>query len=430
MIKTTKLYQNDRYLKEWDAQITSVQRETDAASEDDKLILTLSQTAFFPEGGGQSCDLGQIGPYEVVDVQEKDDEVYHTVRLAANGSADGVDSQSVAPVPEDILKESAMVTCTIDWARRFDNMQRHCGEHILSGVFYHLFGGVNRGFHMGADYMTIDISLEEDPEITEITYEDAMKAELEANKVIWSDAPVTVMTFDSREEAEKMPLRKALAFDEDIIIVSVGSIDNAADCVACCGTHPSTAGQVGLIKIFKVEKYKGMFRIYFEAGERALQDYARKHDILTHLANRYSSSIEDFPDKIKVQEEKIASLKNELFHIKKAFIENECAKLDEEIGCSFDRVVVYKVPQLSLDDVFNMAKRYMGSSKKLIMLYSQADTSYILVSDGEINCGALVKEYASFYKGKGGGNKTSARAIFTSHEDAELFADLIKKHLR
>ena len=117
-------------------------------------------------------------------------------------------------------------------------MQRHCGEHILSGVFYSLFGGVNRGFHMGHEYMTIDISLEEDPKKKDITWEDALAAQLEANKVIWSDAPVTVIRFDSRDKAEKMPLRKALAFDEDISIVCVGSVENAADCVACCGTHP------------------------------------------------------------------------------------------------------------------------------------------------------------------------------------------------
>ena len=258
----------------------------------------------------------------------------------------------------------------------------------------------------------------------------ALAAELEANKVIWSDAPVTVKHFDSREEAEKMPLRKALAFDEDITIVSVGSTENAADCVACCGTHPSTAGQVGMIKIYKVESYKGMFRIYFEAGERALCDYRLKHDMLTRLSNSYSSSIEDFPSKLKAQEEKLADAKNQLFHLKNAFIEDRCARLDGLLKAAETNVITYEVDQLSLDDVFNMAKRYMGSCKGLIMLYSIRDTSYILVSDGTIDCGSLVKEYASFYKGKGGGNKVSARAIFSSREDAEMFADLIGKHLR
>ncbi|MBQ4596657.1 MAG: alanyl-tRNA editing protein [Firmicutes bacterium] len=417
-MKTTRLYQQDRYIKEWDAQITSVTEDNGS------LIVTLDKSAFFPEGGGQSCDLGMMGDYEVIDVQEKDEEVYHKVKPAeGENSADG------KPAP---LQEGDAVHCVLDWVRRFDNMQRHCGEHILSGIFFALFGGVNRGFHMGQDYMTVDISLEEDPDVKEITYEDALRAELEANKVIWADEPVTVMHFESREEAEKMPLRKALAFDEDITIVSVGSIENAADCVACCGTHPNTAGQVGLIKIYKVENYKGMFRIYFEAGARALNDYRAKHNILTELSNKYSSSIEDFPSKLRAQEEKLADAKSELHQIKKAFTDNECAKLDALMAEAGDdsKVTVYEVEQLGLDDVFNMAKRYMGSCKGLIMLYSIKDTSYILVSDGSIDCGGLVKEYASFYKGKGGGNKVSARSIFTSKEDAEMFADLVQKHLK
>lgn len=411
-MNTTKLYQIDTYLQNWTAKITSANKYEDT---NDVWEIMLDQTAFFPEGGGQSCDLGYMGAYEVIDVQEAGEEVVHKIRVP-----EGSESPSVG----------MQVECSLDWERRFDNMQRHCGEHILSGIFFGLFGGVNRGFHMGQDYMTIDISLEAKPEITQITYDMALEAELGANKVIWSNAPVTVLRFDSREEAEKMPLRKALAFDEDISIVCVGSVENAADCVACCGTHPSTAGQVGVLKIYKVENYKGMFRIYFEAGQRALNDYRAKHNILTDLSNKYSSSIEDFPAKLKSQEDKLAEAKNELFHIKKAFTDNECAKLDEIISQTSDNVVTYSVPQLSLDDTFNMAKRYMNNCNKLLMLYSEKDTSYILVSDGSIDCGKLVKEYASFYKGKGGGNKVSARGIFTSQEDAEMFADLVKKHLK
>ena len=440
-MKITKLYQQDRYLKNWTARITSVRASDETTGQ---FTLTLDRTAFFPEGGGQSCDTGTIetphGKFTVIDVQEDGENVIHTVKPADDSGT-----------PE--LSTDTEVTCSLDWDRRFDNMQRHCGEHILSGIFFSLFGGVNRGFHMGHDYMTIDISLEEKPEITEITYQDALRAELEANRVIWSDAPVTVLRFDSREEAEKMPLRKALAFDEDISIVCVGSVENASDYVACCGTHPDTAGQVGLIKIYKIEKYKGMFRIYFEAGQRALADYDIKHDMLTDLSNRYSSSVEDFPSKLKAQEEKTVALKDELFHLKKAYIENECTRLDaildgtdatgrtdEDLtgagstntgnaGSTDANVVVYPLEHLSLDDAFSMGKHYMGKTGRLIMLYAKKNTSYILVSDGSIKCGALVKEYASFYNGKGGGNDTSARAIFSNADDAALFADLIRKHL-
>ena len=420
MMSTTKLYQIDVYTKEWDAEVTKVTADG----------VYLDQTAFFPEGGGQSCDLGTIRiissdkPGELIqvtDVQEDGDEVIH--KLA---SFDG-------------LSEGCRVHCSLDWPRRFDNMQRHCGEHILSGIFYQECGGVNRGFHMGDDYMTIDISLEDEPTNPEasrpeaIDWNTALHCERLANEVVWSNAPVYVFRFDSREEAEKMPLRKKLAFDEDISIVCVGSPEHAADCVACCGTHPATAGQVGIIKIFKIEKYKEMFRVYFEAGARALADYDMKHDMLTELSNSYSSSIEDFPDKVRGLEQRFSDAKGELISLKRAFTDIECAALDAKLASEGPNVVVHELEHFSMDDAFNMAKSYMGKDRckgRLILLYSRPSTSYILVSDGGINCGSLVKEYAGFYQGKGGGNDVSARAIFTNDEDASLFADLLQKHLQ
>ena len=419
MMGTTKLYQNDVYMKEWDAEVVRV---SDAG-------IYLDQTAFFPEGGGQSCDLGTMQilagnqpgePLQVIDVQEDGDDVVHKLASYAG------------------LRNGCRVRCTIDWPRRFDNMQRHCGEHILSGIFYQECGGVNRGFHMGDDYMTIDISLEDNPtnpdavQPSVIDWDTALHCERLANEVVWSNAPVHVFRFDNREDAEKMPLRKKLAFDEDISIVCVGSPEHAADCVACCGTHPSTAGQVGLIKLYKVEKYKDMFRIYFEAGARALADYDMKHDMLTELSNNYSSSIEDFPDKVRGLEQRVADAKGELIKLKHAFTEIECAALDEKLDAAGSAVIVHELEHFSMDDAFNMAKSYMGKDRckgKLILLYAKPSTSYILVSDGKIHCGSLVKEYANFYQGKGGGNDVSARAIFTSDENASLFADLLSKHL-
>ena len=421
---TEKIYEKDSSVFAFDAVVLG------CGEKDGKFHIVLDRTAFFPTGGGQSCDLGMMGGYEVIAVQEKDEEVYHKVKPAeGENSADG------KPAP---LQEGDAVHCVLDWGRRFDNMQRHCGEHILSGIFYARCGGVNRGFHMGEDYMTIDISLEDDPTDPDTPRPEAidmalaLECERRANQVVWSDAPVTVFRFDAREDAEKMPLRKALAFDEDISIVCVGSPENAADCVACCGTHPATAGQVGLIKIFKVENYKSMFRIYFEAGARALTDYDRKHGILTDLSNSYSSSVEDFPDKIRAQEQKLAEVKDQLYHTKKALIDKECAALDAVLteASSDGPLLLWPLEHLSMDDAFDMAKHYMKKTPKLLLLYAKPSTSFILVSGGEPHCGKLVKEYASFYQGKGGGNDVSARAIFGSEENAMLFADLLSKHLR
>ncbi len=408
---TAKLYKNDTYIKEWTGAVTSVKP---LKEDDSRLLITLDRTAFFPEGGGQSCDTGFIGPYRVTDVQEEKGEVYHTIEKGDE------------PVP----RPGASFHCSLDWERRFDNMQRHCGEHILSGIFYSLCGGINRGFHMGGDYMTIDISLEEDPAVTEITRETALEAELAANRVIWSDAPVTVTHFDSREEAEKMPLRKALALEEDITIVSVGSRENAADCVACCGTHPSSAGQVGLIKIYKVERYKGMFRIYFEAGERALKDYDEKHELISSLSQRYSASAGNLASKLDAREKKLSDLKDELYHIKKAFTAGECSRIDSLIEDSDLSVLFYSSDCLSAEALGDMSKHYMGKAPLLIILFSEKDKACILASDGVFcDCGSLVKEYAPKWSGKGGGSRVSARAVFPSEEKALAFSEALKELL-
>ena len=439
---TTKLYQIDTYLKEWDARILAAKPAADG-----DYLIQLDQTAFFPEGGGQGADHGVIQvssqgsqdvAFSVVDAQEDGDLIWHTVCLL--DPADG----SSEPIGElcTILSEGCKVHCILDWDRRFEHMQRHCGEHLLSGAFFRLFGGANHGFHMGQDYMTIDIALEDQ---SPVTLEMAHQAEMLANQAIWDDLPVSVSYFDTREKAEQLPLRKALAFDEAISIVTIGELSETsdtepADCVACCGTHPSTTGQVGLIKIYKVEKYKDMTRIYCDAGRKALTDYQRKHEILTNEANRYSASVEEFPEKLRIQEEKMNAVRNELYHLKKAYIEAEKEKLDAVLGDidqsgSKTPVILYPLLHLSMDDAFTMAKSYMGNIRAgkthpLLLLYVPTQTSCVLVSDGTVHCGKLVKEYASFYQGKGGGNDVSARAIFTSDEDSRLFADLLSKHLK
>ena len=448
-IMTTRLYQNDVYIKEWDAKITSVEFSCEEAG---LAAVTLDRTAFFPEGGGQSCDLGIIGGFPVIDVREDGDEVIHKIKTdAASDTAQETAPSGTTPEGDCILQPGSAIHCRLDWPHRFDNMQRHCGEHILSGIFYARCGGVNRGFHMGADYMTIDISLEDEPSDPDAVKPDkidmriALDCERRANEVIWSNAPVTVFRFDERSQVEEMPLRKALAFDEDISIVCVGSPDNPADCVACCGTHPAHAGEVGLIKIFKVENYKGMFRIYFEAGSRALKDYDKKHAIITELAEKHSSSIDDLSGALKAQDDKLSECKDQLVHAKKALIRRESEALRKLLSGSAEGsesqgsagsqshkdapLLLYSLNDFSLDDTFELAKGFMGKVPKLLLLYSADQTSFILVSGGDPHCGDLVREYASFYNGKGGGSDTSARAIFTTEEDAMLFADLLTKHL-
>ena len=412
MMKTERLFKEDVYMKEAEAAVTSL-----TETKEDRAAVTLDRTIFFPTGGGQSCDRGTIAGFPVIDVyeDEKADDIIHVLDCRPSEF-----EHAASPVGK-LLKLS------LDWEHRFDNMQRHCGEHILSGMFYREYGGVNRGFHMGDQYMTIDISLEAKPEFTAITWEMAKHAEECANEAIWQNQPVITRHFDTKKEAENLPLRKALALEKDITIVCVGSVENPADCVACCGTHPATAGQVGLIKIFKVEPNKGMFRIYFEAGKRAFLKYQQELDTLTALSNSLSAGTDDVLSKYHAQVEKNKESRNQLHFLKKEVIMREAADIAEALEKG-ENVRRYHI--LSLDDLTVLAREVSPYAKKIVFLVHEPSYTVFLASDGSVDCGKLVKDNAQIYGGKGGGNKTTARAIFTKEEYVDTFIDLIEKHLR
>ena len=398
-MKTIKLFQSDVYKRSTEAIVSNIDRNVAHNS----ISIVLDQTVFFPTGGGQSCDLGTINGIKVLDVFEKDDILYHIL--------EGCDSA---------IQVGDTVSLEIDWGRRFDNMQRHCGEHILSGIFFKLFGGVNRGFHMGEDYMTIDISLEADERYTEINWDMAMQAELETNKVIWENTPVSVYRFDTKAEAEKMPLRKALNLEKDISIVTIGDISNPADSVACCGTHPSTAGQVGMVKIYKIEPNKGMFRIFFEAGQRALAHYDMRFDIMTKLENDLSASYTNLISKYEIQKEKAKQVKDRLYHLSKELIKREIADLRD---CS-DKVRHYSF--LDSNDIMEIGNALSPEINNTLCLIDDLTNTVFLFSNS-IDCGKLVKENAPKLDGKGGGGRNFARAVFSSAEKAVKFIDNINE---
>jgi len=276
---TTKFYKINAYEKNLQSRITEIIGED---------ILVLDSTIFFPEGGGQPFDLGTITSLPLKSVYEEGEKIFHKLSI----------SDDAQRVKFFLLKVGDLVESELDWERRFDHMQRHCGEHILSGIFFRQYSAVNRGFHMGDEYMTIDLDMES------ISDSDLDTIELEANKVIWSNAPVTVTYYNNKEEASKLPLRKDLTIDADISIVRIGNLENPTDCVACCGTHPSFAGEVGLIKIYKAEKYKGMIRVYFDAGKRAILDYNQKNRIISELCKTFSATPTDLASKIASKIEK------------------------------------------------------------------------------------------------------------------------------
>ena len=433
-MKTAKLYQENVYLREADAQILYTKQDEDG------LWAALDRTPFFPEGGGQSADTGilQCGDavYRVDDVQEDGEAVlHHLVSPAAEEQmSGGVPAQKSDSA--NSLQAGDTVTLTIDWDHRFENMQRHAGEHILSGRIWALFGGTNRGFHMGEDYITIDIRFEDAageaiPGKT-LTLAMAMQAERAANEVIWQDLPIHVDYFQTNEEASAMPTRKPIAFDEEISVVTVGDREDPADCCACCGTHPATAGQIGLVKVYKVEKNKDMTRVFFDAGRKAMARIDQHFAILTDLANANSTSAEELPARLAAEEARMNAMREELTGFRKAAAESHLqeilsaldAQAGDESTATGGAPLVFTFTDIASGDFSKAGKKLQKKMRGTVLAAFPKEAVLLLYADrsaDSIDCGALVKEKAAGFGGKGGGSKEAARAMFPDADSMERF---------
>ena len=234
---TEKLYYNDPFCKTFTATILSCTQEKNGYA------VTLDRTAFYPEGGGQPADHGVLGGASVTDTRERDGEILHFC-------------DRPLPVGEAVEGE-------IDWSRRFDFMQQHSGEHIVSGILCGKFHCDNVGFHIGHDLVTIDFN-------AQLTPEDVLEVERLANRYVWEDHPIDI-SFPSPAQLEDLDYRSKKALTGQVRIVAWPG----ADCCACCGTHVRSSGQVGMIKLVSCQKFREGVRIELAAGGRAL-DWANR----------------------------------------------------------------------------------------------------------------------------------------------------------
>ena len=230
-METTKLYYEDPFLQGFTAAVTSCEEGKGG------YLVTLDRTAFYPEGGGQPYDTGVLGEAKVLEVHDKNGVITHLCNkpLAVGASVEG----------------------KIDWARRFDHMQQHSGEHICSGLICERFRCDNVGFHMGTDTVTIDFN-------ADISWEELMEIEEAANRYICEDHPIDIR-FYRGAELDKVEYRSKKPLEGDVRIVAFPG----ADCCACCGTHVVRSGQVGLVKFLSVQKFREGVRIELLCGDRA-----------------------------------------------------------------------------------------------------------------------------------------------------------------
>lgn len=264
---TIKLYDEDAYAVSFQAAVVDV-----TSKKNNTIDIVLDRTLFFPEEGGQNSDIGTISilgcVYKVIDVQlEKKDgcEIIHHLVL--------VDEETKI---ESFIGENA--TGKIDWQDRFDKMQNHSGEHIISGLVHNMYGYDNVGFHLNKEVFTMDIS-------GTLSNEDIAKIELMANDIVYENVSITAK-YHSNDELKEMDYRSKLEFENGARIVRIGTYDACA----CCAPHVRCTGEIGIIKIIKAENWKGGMRLTVLCGKRAVEDYVRRQNLLQEMTSIFSTS--------------------------------------------------------------------------------------------------------------------------------------------
>ena len=278
MVET--LYEQDAFLRQFTARVVSCTQGKKGFD------IVLDQTAFYPEGGGQPYDTGTLGTVKVLEVHEREGKVVHTC-----GS------------PLEVASE---VEGAIDWERRFDLMQHHSGEHIVSGMAHAKWGCDNVGFHMGADVITIDLNILLDEE-------KLRELEADVNRYIWEDHPIEI-TFPSPEELAALEYRSKKELSGRVRIVSFPG----ADTCACCGTHVRSSGQVGLVKLLSVQKFRDGVRIELVCGGRALAYLDRTLDQNRQISNLLSAKPFETAAAVRRLMDETAALKSRILTMEDA----------------------------------------------------------------------------------------------------------------
>lgn len=390
--KTIKLYNEDSYLSEFSAKVLSC-REIISKADNKTYEVILDATAFFPEGGGQACDTGFLHGMEVIDVQEKEEVVYHTL---------------TAPIPEGIT-----VKGEINRSRRFDFMQQHTGEHILSGLVHEHYGYDNVGFHLGADLVTIDFS-------GALKEEDLRAMEEKADEAVFHNLPVRAY-YPTQDELKSIDYRSKKELSGAVRIVTIEGIDTCA----CCAPHVRFTGEVGLIKIVSSQSYKGGTRLEILCGNRALKDYNRKEKNIQNISVLLSARIYETDEAVKHLKEEKTALEGKLsvLSLKLLAYRAESIPFGTEPYTVFDS----EVEDSQLRNYANLLKDrrdgvtgiFLPSAKSGPDL-SETDESmeyrYILCAK-TIDVRPLGTALNKNFQGRGGGSKEMVQGSLTGRKD-------------
>lgn len=375
MVETRRLYYEDVYIKEFKAKVKEC-RKGEKFYE-----ILLDQSAFYPEGGGQPCDLGTLGGAEVKDVQEKDGELIHYMETSFD--------------PGDEVQGK------INWERRFDLMQQHSGEHIVSGLVHEKYGYDNVGFHMSSDVITIDFS-------GVLTEEQLAGIEEETNRKIWENGEVEIF-YPKKEELERLPYRSKKELTGKVRLVQFPG----ADLCACCGTHVMRAGEIGMVKLLTVEKFREGVRVTMISGRRVL-DYLNMVNEQNHqISVKLSAKTEETAQAVERLHEENYRLKGQILHLTQELCDTE-AKRFEGAG----NVLIFH-EGLEGDSVRKMADAVMETCAGCCAVFSRNEDGSYKYAIGEKNgdLRQFTKEMNQALNGRGGGKPFFVQGSVKAEED-------------
>lgn len=375
------------FLQEYKTVICSVQQGVG------HYLVLLAETIFYPTGGGQPHDGGTINGIPIIDVFERDGEVWHTLG-------------------ERI--EEGEANCVLDWPRRLDHMQQHSGQHLLSAIFAECYAYHTESFHLGVDHCSIDLRT------PQISAEELQLVEKRVNEVIFSNLPFLVYTV-SPQEVCQIPIRKLPEVEGDLRIVEIEGLDYSP----CAGTHVERTGQISLLKILRAENYKGMSRVYFLCGQRALRDYAAKHKICVNLGSLLSVPEAELLTRTKLELQKSRDLEDRVQTLQTTLLGYKAQELVQKGTAPF----FVDLPEGSMEEGQQLARAILQlcSGVVVINLGERLVLTHNLTNS--LHLGQLVKEYGQPLGGKGGGSATSSQVYFSEPEKLNDFLQIIKSSL-
>lgn len=372
---TDRLYYRESYLTDFDARVI------EAGAGHSRVYL--DRTAFYPTSGGQPFDLGTIGGIPVTDVIDEEDRIVHVL---------------AAPL------RASEVACQIDWPRRFDHMQQHTGQHLLSAVFLELLSAQTVSFHMGVDSATIDVTC---PALHE---EQMCTVEQRANGLVFENRPVTISFEDPSHD---LGLRKPSGRAGQLRIVSIQGLDRSA----CGGTHVNTTGEIGPILLRKIDRVRGNMRVEFLCGMRSVKRARADYAALAKIARSFSAALDDTPPLVTAQLEKAQEAEKARRRLTAELADAKGVRLYAQTApdASGLRKIARRVKAIS-EDLRIEAQSFAAGERAVILLLGEEPPSVLLAAskDSGWKAGEWLKPLLAEAGGRGGGTAIIAQGSLPS----------------